>query len=331
VTLPSPDLGGGHRFHARGGMKPCLQPRKKETMKAKYKSPKAKLDVYERVTEIILKRLEPGTIPWNSPSIAQVGFPRNFSTKNHYQGINIFLLASAGYASPWFLTYRQAQEMGGQVKKGEKGLLIVKYGTFEKEEKSSATGEPETYKLGYLKGYAVFNSSQIDGVEFPEIKHPDYKPSEKVKLAQTIVDGMPQCPPIKEGPHACPHYQPKADKVGMPGRETFATEERFYKSLFHELTHATGHASRLERDTLLKNKGMAATGTARQTYAKEELVAEMGAAFLTAHAGIVLDDFENVAAYLKGWLEVLKIKENKRWIVEAASKAQKATRFILNA
>ncbi|MFT6182185.1 MAG: antirestriction protein ArdC [Akkermansiaceae bacterium] len=118
MTLPSPDLGGGHRFHARGGMKPCLQPRKKETMKAKYKSPKAKLDVYERVTEIILKRLEPGTIPWNSPSIAQVGFPRNFSTKNHYQGINIFLLASAGYASPWFLTYRQAQEDG---RTGEKG------------------------------------------------------------------------------------------------------------------------------------------------------------------------------------------------------------------
>jgi len=300
-------------------------------MKAKSKSSQAKLDIYERVTEIILKRLEEGTIPWNSPSIAQVGFPKNFLTKNHYQGINIFLLASAGYASPWFLTYRQAQEMGGQVRKGEKGLLIVKYGTFEKKETSPQTGESETHKRGYLKGYTVFNSSQIDGIDFPKIKHPDYQPSQQVELAQKIVDGMPQRPPIEEGPHACPHYQPKADKVGMPGRETFATEERFYKSLYHELTHSTGHASRLERSTLLKNKGMMTTGTARKTYAKEELVAEMGAAFLTAHAGIVLDDFENAAAYLKGWLKVLKIKDNKRWIVEAASKAQKASQFILGA
>ena len=299
-------------------------------MKAKYQSAKAKVDVYERVTEIILKRLEEGTVPWNSPSIARVGFPRNFLTQNHYQGINIFLLASAGYASPWFMTYRQAQEMGGQVRKGEKGLLIVKYGTFDKEEKNAKTGETEAYKRGYLKGYTVFNSSQIDGIEFPTIKHPEYQPSEKVELAQAIVDGMPQSPPIEEGPHACPHYQVKADRVGMPGRETFATEERFYKSLFHELCHSTGHASRLERKTLLENKGMMAGGTARQTYAKEELVAEMGAAFLTAHTGIVLDDFENTAAYLKGWLGVLKIKENKRWIVEAASKAQKASEFILN-
>lgn len=298
-------------------------------MKTKYRASKTKVDIYERVTEVILKRLEQGTVPWNSPSIAQVGFPRNFLTKNHYQGINVFLLASAGYASPWFLTYRQAKELGGQVKKGEKGLLIVKYGTFEKEEKSPDTGKSKTSKRGYLKGYTVFNSSQIDGIDFPKIKHPDYQPSEKVKLAQAIVEGMPQRPPIDEGPHACPHYQIKADKVGMPERETFATEERFYKSLFHELTHATGHASRLERDTLIKNKGMMATGTAQRTYAKEELVAEMGAAFLTAHAGIVLDDFENAAAYLKGWLNVLKIKENRRWIVEAASKAQKATRFIL--
>ena len=298
-------------------------------MKASTKA--GKIDIYERVTEIILKRLEEGTVPWQSPSIATVGFPRNFLTKNQYQGVNVFLLSSAGYASPWFLTYRQAQEIGGQVRKGEKGLLIVKYGTFEKEEPSTQTGENETVKRGYLKGYTVFNSSQIDGIEFPEIKHPEYQPSKRVELAQAIVEGMPQRPPIEEGPHACPHYQPKADKVGMPGRETFATEERFYKSLFHELTHSTGHASRLERETLIGNKGMMAAGTARQTYAKEELVAEMGAAFLTAQAGIVLDEFENAAAYLKGWLDVLKIKENKRWIVGAASQAQKASEFILNA
>ena len=320
----------GHpaRQTSKPTQKSAMKTRQQKT-RSKKSSKAPNIDIYERVTEVILTRLEQGTIPWQSPSIAQVGFPRNFLTKNFYQGINVFLLSSAGYASPWFLTYRQAQELGGQVRKGEKGLLIVKYGTFEKEAPSSKTGESETLKHGYLKGYTVFNSSQIDGIEFPEIKHPDYQHSEKVQLAQSIVEGMPQCPQIEEGPHACPHYQIKADKVGMPGRETFATEERFYKSLFHELTHATGHASRLARNTLLENKGMTAAGTAQRTYAKEELVAEMGAAFLTAHAGIVLDDFENAAAYLKGWLGVLKIKENRRWIVEAASKAQKATKFIL--
>jgi len=300
----------------------------KTTFNKRTKTPT--LDIYERVTEIVLKRMEDGVAPWQSPSIAQVGFPKNFLTKNRYRGINVFLLGSAGYVSPWFLTYKQARDMDGQVRKGEKGHLIVKYGTFEKENANPSTGEAESSKRGYLRGYTVFNSSQIDGIDFPAIIHPDYKPSECVALAQQIVDGMPRPPKLEEGPHACPHYQPKADKVGMPPRETFSSEERYYKSLFHEFTHATGHASRLARKTLLENKGMMAGGTAKTTYAKEELVAEMGAAFLTAHAGIVLDDFENAAAYLKNWLQVLKVKENRRWIVEAASGAQKSSEFILD-
>ena len=150
-----------------------------------------------------------------------------------------------------------------------------------------------------------------------------------MKLAQSIIDSMKNPPLLEEGKHASPQYQPQADLVGTPARQTFATEERFYKSLFHEFTHATGHPSRLARKSLIENKGIMAAGTARTTYAKEELVVEMGAAFLTAHAGIVLNDFLNAAAYLNGWLEVLKIKENKRWIVEAAGQAQKATEYIL--
>lgn len=206
----------------------------------------------------------------------------------------------------------------------------MKYGTFEKESpaENAKTDDPETVKRGYLRGYTVFNSSQIDGIAFSETQHPDYQPSEQVALAQKIIDDMPSPPGLEEGPHACPHYRPHEDLVGMPPRETFTTEERFFKSLFHEFTHATGHPSRLARKTLLENKGMMASGTARQTYAKEELVAEMGAAFLTAHAGIFLDDFENSAAYLSSWLKVLKAKENRRWIIEAASQAQKATELI---
>jgi antirestriction protein ArdC len=302
----------------------------KKTFKKHSRAPK--LDIYERVTEIVLKRLEEGVAPWQAPSIARVGFPQNFLTKNHYQGINVFLLGSAGYASPWFLTYKQARGLDGQVRKGEKGHLIVKYGTFEKESppENSPSGDTETMKRGYLRGYTVFNSSQIDGIDFPEIKHPDYQPSEQVALAQKIIDEMPNPPKLEEGPHACPHYRPAEDLVGMPARETFTSEERFYKSLYHEFTHASGHSSRLARKTLLENKGMMASGTAKQTYAKEELVAEMGAVFLTAHAGIVMDDFENMTAYLQSWLTVLRVKENRRWIVEAASQAQMAAKFVLN-
>lgn len=311
------------------GIKLFFNPRKEKTMKTHFKTRTQKADIYERVTEIILKRLEEGTAPWQSPSIATVGFPRNFLTKSFYQGINVFLLASCGYASPWFLTYRQANELGGQVRKGEKGHLIVKYGTFEQDSGETETGEDATFKRGYLRSYVVFNSFQIDGIDFPEIKNSDYKPSDSVALAQAIIDGMKNPPKLEEGAHACPHYQPRSDLVGMPARQTFASEERFYKTLFHEFTHATGHESRLARKTLIENRGIMAGGTAQVTYAKEELVAEMGAAFLTAHAGIVLDEFENAAAYLKGWLKVLKAKENKRWIVEAAGQAQKAANFIL--
>ena len=115
----------------------------------------------------------------------------------------------------------------------------------------------------------------------------------------------------------------------MPPRESFRSEEVFYQTLFHELVHSTGHATRLARKTLLENKGMKVCGEARKVYAKEELVAEMGAAFLTAHAGIILDDHQNSAAYLESWLKVLKVKENRRWIVEAAGQAQKAMNAII--
>ena len=301
-------------------------------MKANFKtaSSTSKVDIYERVTEIILKRMEDGVMPWQSPSMARVGFPQNFLTKQFYRGVNVFLLSSVGYASPWFLTYKQAKDLNGQVRKGEKGSLIVKYGTFEKEVEHATNGEAETSTRGYLRGYTVFNASQIDGIDFPEVIHPEYHPSQNVTLAQKIIDEMPNPPQLKECKYAFPHYQPKRDIVGMPDRKTFASEERFYSVLFHEFCHATGHQSRLARKTLLENNGIMEAGTAKQTYAKEELVAEMGAAFLTAHAGIVLDEFDNSAAYLNSWLQVLKVKQNRRWIVEAASQAQKATEFILD-
>jgi antirestriction protein ArdC len=145
--------------------------------------------------------------------------------------------------------------------------------------------------------------------------------------AGAIVANMPKVPAIHEGRMAKTFYNPKEDSIDIPSRSYFKSGERFYKSLFHELVHSTGAAHRLARKTLLENKGMWASD--RTIYCKEELVAEIGAAFLCAHAGIVMDDHEDSAAYIQSWLKVLKQGDNKRWLVEASGHAQKAVDYIL--
>lgn len=296
-------------------------------------SERVRLDVYEAVTERILQQLENGTVAWQSPSIARVGFPRNFYSGKLYSGINIFLLGSHEFQSPHFLTFIQARELGGHVRKGEKGFPVIKVGTWKKEVEgapANAEGEPETEKHKYLKLYTVFNSCQIDGIEFPETAACEaYTESEKAAAARQIVAEMPNPPAIFEGRKAYPHYVPSLDEVEMPGRETFRAEWRFYKTMFHELAHATGHEKRLNRKSLTENRGMYAAGDSKKVYCQEELVAEMTAAFVGARAGIIEDGFENSAAYLKGWLDVLKVKDHKKWLVHAASDAHRAADCIL--
>lgn len=278
--------------------------------------------VYQRVTDQIIRKLEEGVIPWHSPHIATVGFPRNFQSTNAYRGVNVMLLAMAGYISPWFLTYQQAQERGGQVRKGEKGYLVVKFGTFTKD---AEDGEPE--KRGYLRHYTVFNACQIDGVAFPETPLPSQAAGQQIDTAELIVADMPDPPVIHEGRIVRTCYDPAQDSIDIPHRASFKSSERFYKSLFHEMVHATGAAKRLARKTLLDNRGISMSD--KTIYSKEELVAEIGAAFLCAHAGIVMDEHEDSAAYIQSWLQVLKVGKNERWLVEAAGHAQKAVDYIL--
>ncbi|WP_367872969.1 ArdC family protein [Luteolibacter sp. Populi] len=280
-------------------------------------------NVYERVTRRIVERLEEGVVPWHSPHMATVGFPRNFQSGKYYRGVNVMLLAMAEYASPYFLTYQQAQERGGQVRRGEKGHPIVKFGTYDKE-----IGDGKEEKRLFLRHYVVFNACQIDGVEFPEPKLPEFSSSERTALAEVIVAQMPDPPAIHEGRSVRTCYDPREDSIDIPNRAHFESAERFYKSLFHEMVHATGAAKRLARKTLMENKGRLMGD--KTIYSKEELVAEIGAAFLCAHAGIVIDDHENSAAYIESWLKVLKQGDNQRWIVEAAGHAQKAADYILN-
>ena len=291
-------------------------------------------DVYEQVTARILDKLAAGTVPWQSPSIARAGLPRNFSTGKTYSGINVFLLASVEFESPYFMTFLQAKGLGGNVHKGEKGFPVIKAGSWEKDTgRTRDDGERLTEQRNFLRVYTVFNSSQIDGIEFPEPPRCEtYTESQQAEAARLIVEGMPNPPAIFEGRKACPHYVPELDTVEMPSRKSFRAEWRFYKTLFHELGHAVGHSSRLDRRSLTENRGMFAPGAdGRKIYCEEELVAEMTAAFLGAHAGIVEDGFENSAAYLRGWLDVLQVKEHKTWLVRAAREAHKAADFILGA
>lgn len=293
-----------------------------------------RFDVYEAVTTRIIERIESGVVPWQSPSIARVGFPRNFSTGKLYSGINVFLLGSQEFQSPQFLTFLQAKGLGGHVRKGEQGFPIIKVGTWSKESEAStgSDGEAASEKRKFLKLYTVFNACQIEGIEFPEVpKCETFTESAMADNARRIVAEMPHRPVINEGRKSFPHYAPDTDTVEMPSRETFRAEWRFYKTLFHELAHASGHETRLNRQSLTENRGRYAVGDDKKTYCLEELVAEMAAAFLGASAGIVEDGFENSAAYLKGWLDVLRVKDNKTWLVKAASDAQRAADYILGA
>ncbi len=287
-------------------------------------------NLYEEITNRIIDQLSKGVVPWKSPYFSKTGFPKNFSTQKEYQGINVLLLGSQRFTSPYFLTFLQAKELGGNVRKGEKGFLVVKYGTYTKEDEH-AQPEDEAKRRGFLKGYTVFHESQIDGIQFPDfLASPELTTTEKTDRARAIVEAMPQRPQIQEG-SAVPCYRPVTDSVHMPEMRFFTNEEAYYSTLFHELGHATGHQSRLARKSMIENMGIIATGdTAKKIYAEEELVAEMTASFLNAHAGIIEGEIENSAAYLQSWVNALKGKDAQSWVVRAASQGQKAADFILS-
>lgn len=267
------------------------------------------MNVYEIVTEKIIKELENGTIPWSRPWGIE-GAPINFTSKKEYRGINTFLLAMARRSTPYWLTLKQANALDGSVKAGEKGSPIVYFQWIEKE-------DGEEFPL--LKYYTVFNADQIRGIEFPKIAARVFNP---IESAETVVTGMPKRPEII---HAEPraYYRPSTDIINMPKKELFTSEHGYYSTLFHELAHSTGHASRLDRH--FKDGADCHFGSA--TYAKEELVAEMSNAFLCATVGID-NEIQNNAAYIASWLKALK--NDRKMAVVAAAQAQKVADFILN-
>jgi antirestriction protein ArdC len=289
-----------------------------------------KNDPYQLVTDTIIAHLEKGVVPWRCPWNRTVGIPANFSTGNAYQGVNIMLLGLQSQSSPWWMTYKQAKEWGGSVRKGEKGSLIFKYGSTD----STKPDEPEEEKQSkrkqgrrmFLRSYTVFNATQIEGIPFPSpLPAVTLSETQRIKRADNIIKAMPLPPVIRENPNGHrAYYTPALDSIDMPAFGRFNTAEDFYRTLLHELVHATGHAKRLARKGVIQSDGFGG-----KNYSQEELVAEIGSAFLCHHAGIDLDRHEKSAAYLQAWLTVLKVRENRTWIVQAAGQASRAADYIL--
>jgi antirestriction protein ArdC len=274
-----------------------------------------KNQTYDRITDRITALLEQGTVPWHKPWTAKTGFPRNFVSQRPYRGINVFLLHAMSYESPLWLTFRQASALGGSVKKGEKACPVVFWKQLAVENKQSG----ETDKIPMLRYYYVFNASQCDGLKTSTA--PVTTTENAISKPEDIVANMPQPPVIKHGMTKA-YYSPREDCVGMPARERFERMEDYYSTLFHELVHTTGHEQRLNRTTLAEHNGFGS-----DPYCKEELIAEMGAAFICGQAEIAKRTIDSSAAYIKGWLE--KLQHDKMLIVQAAAQAQKATDFIL--
>ena len=288
---------------------------------AKKKYPKR--DIYQETTDKIVERLEAGDLPpWKMPIVTagHDGMPKNLSTGKAYRGVNIWLLVMSawmdGHGSSHWLTFKQAKSLGGQVRKGEKGSLVTFWTQYEKEDKESE----EKTVLPVLKHYTVFNLDQIDGIDNPEMEGVELLDFNPINKAETILQGYADMPTIEhEGNRAA--YHPKSDKIIIAPPEHFVSGEEYYSTLFHECIHSTGNDKRLNRSELEN-----ATRGSKE-YSQEELVAEMGSAYLCAVAGISPATIDNAAAYMKGWIKSLK--SDKKLFITAAGKAQKAADYIL--
>ena len=288
-------------------------------------SPPTKTTVFDIVTQQLIDALERGTVPWRKEwGSTAFQTPRNLTSGKPYQGINFFLLALAGeqYSSPYWLTYKQTRERGGHVRKGEKGAPVFFWKVYERSNEESDVG-PNTEASSrrfVARYYTVFNVEQCEGIEYPKPDRPT-RDNQPIECCDRIVAGYPSGPEIRHGSQvAC--YSPIGDVVRMPERNAFHSPEAYYSTLFHELTHSTGHPTRLAR--FAPTDPPPPFGT--PDYSREELVAELGAAFLCARAGISNLTIENSAAYIAGWLRVLRT--DKRAVVLAATAARRAAEVI---
>jgi antirestriction protein ArdC len=283
-------------------------------------------DVYSKITDKIIADLEQGVRPWLRPWNADHAAGRITRPLRHngipYKGINVIMLWSAavvkGYACPLWLTFKQALELGGNVRKGETGELVVYANSITRTE-TDQKGEEIEREIPFLKGYTVFNAEQCDNLPahyYAKAEAPALTPLQRIKSAERFFAATGA--DIRHGGTRA-FYAEGPDYVQMPPFETFRDAESYAAVLAHECVHWTKHSTRLARD-------MGRVKHGDEGYAREELVAELGSAFLCADLGITPETREDHAAYIASWLTVLK--NDKRLIFSAASQAQRAVDYL---
>lgn len=278
---------------------------------------KEKFNIYEEITSRIIKQLEDGIVPWHKPWSGVMSGAYNRVSKKPYSLLNQMLLKHDGE----YATYKQWSSLGGTIKKGEKSEFVVFWKILQVEEIKD--GKVEKKSIPLLKYINVFHVSQVDGVESKTITAVEHNPieeAEKIKIDYVNRENIV----IKEIETDSAFYSPLKDFIQVPCKKQYKDIMEFYSTLFHEMIHSTGHKDRLKR----LDCGVEFAGFGTENYSKEELVAEIGSAFLMNHIGIETPKtFNNSAAYIQSWLKVLK--NDNRFIVSASSKAEKAMKYIL--
>lgn len=303
--------------------------------------------IYDLVTDMILKAMKADGLfwrkPWNLQAFQNDTQAQNFVTKKVYKGVNFwitnYIVPGYGFKSIYFLTFKQVTDLGGKVKRGarpwpvlyynfryvvqvpeRKTISEAEYLKMSKQERS----DKGAIRIPVVQYYNVFNADQIEGIDFPRVEVRSIPEAERISSCERIVKDMPDAPPIRHGGDSA-HYS-HADYIQMPLMETFDQEQEYYSTLFHEMVHSTGHTKRLnrwaERTTFTKGS---------KEYAFEELIAELGASYIDAEAGILYFTLKNSAAYLRGWQSKLEdfVKGDNKFFLRAAAKAQAAADFIL--
>ncbi|MCS6291158.1 MAG: DUF1738 domain-containing protein [Nitrospira sp.] len=283
-------------------------------------------DVYTRVTDRIVADLGKGVRTWMKPWSAEHAAGKITRPLRHngtpYSGINILMLWSAamaeGFAAPIWMTFKQALELKAHVRKGEKGSLVVYANSITRKETDDVSGDETEHEIHFMKGYTVFNVEQIEGLpaHYYAKPEPRFSPIQRIEHAESFFASLRA--DIRHGGTQA-YYAQEPDYIRMPPFEAFCDAQSYYATLAHESTHWTKHPSRLAREFGRKKWG-------DEGYAEEELVAELGSAFLCADLELALTPREDHASYIAHWLTVLK--DDKRAIFRAAAHAQRAADFI---
>jgi antirestriction protein ArdC len=286
---------------------------------------------FDIVNERILKALGEGVIPWRKPWLGAEYMPRSVDGRP-YSGINVFLLGLLGYEDPRFLTYKKATEMGGKVTPGEKSCPVVFWKQLIKPKTDEAgspvidprTGKPMMRRIPFLRWFNVFNVAQTEGIEFPPTRvAPAIEEFDAIEAVDALIAAMPNPPTLRYVTGDRAYYSPKDDQITLPKRGQFESAIGLAEAILHEHVHSTGHASRLDREGIGEFDHF---GSGK--YAREELIAAFGTAFLMGELGIEGEGLPNVTSYIDNWRQ--RIKDDPKLLVVAAGRGQRAANYILD-